>query len=166
MGVSIREPLRRFAAESLERFPRGALGALCVLAWLLVPVVAPGGEPASNVQTSAGAASDSLGLAVDEIVFCAAIKDKQPTGVADTFPSDIYGVYCYTRLVGAAGPTSVKHVWYRGGARVTAKTLAVRASPWRTWSLREMPEEWKGEWRVDVVSPDGEVLASRKFVTR
>ena len=178
-----------FLRQSLRRCSATLPCALCLGASLLIPARVPGGEqgaaqagaaqPGAAQVTPAGpaagagpacaiqsAARDTLGLAVEEIVFCAAIKDRRPAGVADTFPSDIYGVYCYTRLVGAVGPTSVTHVWYRGETRVAAKTLAVKASPWRTWSLKEMPEEWKGEWRVEVISPDGAVLASRKFVTR
>jgi len=103
------------------------------------------------------------GLEVGEIVFCAAIKDRAPEAVADTFPADIYGVYCFTKVVGARDTTSIRHVWYRGGQKVAERRLAVRSSPWRTWSSKEMKEEWRGEWTVEVVASDGRSLASRKF---
>jgi len=106
---------------------------------------------------------EAPGLSVGEMVFCAAIKDKAPEAVADTFPSDIYGVYCFTRIVGARDTTSIRHVWYRGAEKVGERRLAVRSSPWRTWSSKEMREEWRGEWTVEVVASDGRPLASKKF---
>lgn len=187
MGGSLKDPLGRALRRCSWTCSRGAMGTLptlCAAAWLVIPAAALGADPAPTTapaavmaetparaeaaDTSGPAPSEPApsGLRVDEMVFCAAIKDRQPAGVADTFPSDIYGVYCYTRVSGAVAPTSVSHVWYRGDARVAAKVLAVKASPWRTWSLKEMPEEWKGEWRVEVVSPDGAVLASRKLLMR
>jgi len=109
---------------------------------------------------------DAPELAVEEIVFCAAIKDRAPAAVADTFPADIYGIYCFTRLVGAQDTTSIRHVWYRNGEKMAERRLAVRSSPWRTWSSKEMREEWQGEWTVEVVASDGRSLASRKFFLR
>jgi len=138
-----------------------SLGVVCILAWLLAPPASLGGE-----ADSARAEAEAPGIRVEPMVFCAAIKDREPAGVADTFPSDAYGIYCFTRVVGAPGSTSVSHVWYRGEALVASRSLAVRASPWRTWSLIELKEPWKGDWRVDVLSAEGEVVASRKFATR
>jgi hypothetical protein len=145
---------------------RCPLGALCILAWLLVPSALPGGQVAPDSTAPDSAAPDTLGLQVDRMVFCAAIKDKEPAGAADTFPSDIYAIYCFTRVVGASAPTSVKHVWYRGGKVVSTKSLPVKASPWRTWSLKEMRQDWTGEWMVEVVGRDSTVLASKQFVVK
>ena len=120
-----------------------------------------GAEPGASPNLAS--AASKAGLAVEELVLCAAIKDRSPAGVADTFPADIYCVYCFTKLAGTRGATAIKHVWYRGGTKTAETGLAVKFLPWRTWSMREMRKEWKGEWRVDVVGPDNVVLASKKF---
>jgi len=133
-----------------------ALGTLVMLLAALSPGTAA--EPSLS-----SAADKNAGLAVEELVFCAAINDRSPAGVADTFPADIYSVYCFTRLAGTRGAAVIKHVWYRGGTKVGETGLAVKSLPWRTWSTREMRTEWKGDWRVDVLGPDGTMLASKKF---
>jgi hypothetical protein len=118
------------------------------------------GTPGGKAETGQAA---KAGLAVDQVVFCAAIKDRFPAGVADTFPADIYGVYCYSRVTGASDTTAVRHLWYRGETKMAERRLPVRSSPWRTWSAKEMRKDWSGDWRVDVVGPDGTVLASKRF---
>jgi hypothetical protein len=101
--------------------------------------------------------------AVDEMVFCAAIKDRTPVTVSDTFPSDISAVYCYTRIVGARDSTAVTHSWYHGDTKVVDVNLPVRSSLWRTWSRKTIAPGGRGEWKVDVIAPDESVIASKKF---
>lgn len=144
------------------RSPLLAMGTLVICLVGSSPGLA--GEP-----TLAGAAGAKGGLGVEQLVFCAAIKDRSPAGVADTFPADIYSVYCFTRVVGAVGAgdtTVIRHLWYRGETIAAERRLVVRSSPWRTWSAKEMRKDWKGDWRVDVVASDGTVLASKKFYLR
>jgi hypothetical protein len=135
--------------------------------WLVAASPGLAGEP--TLAGTAGAAGSpaatvaTANLAVQELVLCAAIKDRSPAGVADTFPADIYSVYCYTRLAGTGGTAAIKHVWYRGETKAGEVRLAIKSLPWRTWSTKEMRKEWKGGWRVDVVGPDDTVLASKKF---
>ena len=137
------------------------------LAWLAGAPAVDAGEPA--LTGTSGAAADKVrmaekaGLAVDQVVICAAIKDRAPVGVADTFPADIYSVYCYTKLTGAPQTTVVNHVWYRGETKMAERRLPVKSSHWRTWSTKEMRKDWNGDWRVDIIGPDGTVLASKKF---
>jgi hypothetical protein len=139
-----------------------AMGALVVS--LATPSLGLAAEPGlAGAEPSLATADSKAGLAVEDLVFCAAIKDRSPAGVADTFPADIYGVYCFTRLTGTRGATAIKHAWYRRGTKAGDVGLAVTRLPWRTWSTKEMRKEWKGDWRVDVLGPDGTVLASKKF---
>jgi hypothetical protein len=102
-------------------------------------------------------------LEVREMAFCAGIKNKAPVAVADTFPSDVYSVYCFTRIVGAKDTTAVVHTWYHEGEKMAGVRLPVRSAVWRTWSSKRMWSELRGEWRVDVTTPGGEVIESKKF---
>jgi Protein of unknown function (DUF2914) len=142
-----------------------------VMGALVLSLVAPSLGLAAEKGLAAGpegasAGSAKAGLAVDEVVFSTAIKARSPAGAADTFPSDIYSVYCFTRLSGTRSPSSIKHVWYRGGVQQGVVALTVKSLPWRTWSEMEMRKEWKGDWRVDVVASDGAVLASKHFLLK
>lgn len=109
------------------------------------------------------ALSGEITLSVDQMDFCAAIKDRAPVTVADTFPADIFSIYCYTRVLGAHDTTAVVHSWYRDSTKVAEVELAVKSPVWRTWSSKKMIPEWRGEWKVEVTAPDGSVIASKSF---
>jgi hypothetical protein len=113
----------------------------------------------------AGACAGSEeGIRVAEMELCAAVRDRTPVGVAESFPSDIARVYCFTRIVGAQDTTSVEHVWYYGKTEMGRVNLTVKSSSWRTWSTKRMAPDWKGTWRVEVVESDTTVIASKEFV--
>ena len=128
---------------------------------IVTPSIAITGE-----VTQVGGSPAKLDMTVEELVLCAAIKDRSPAGVADTFPSDIYSVCCYTKLAGSRDTPSITHVWYHGRTKMAEMKLAVRSLPWRTWSSKQMRKDWKGEWKVEVVTSDGVVIASKKFFKR
>jgi hypothetical protein len=102
-------------------------------------------------------------LTVDQMVFCAAIKDRTPITVSDTFPSEIAAVCCFTRISGAEDTTEVVHSWYHGKTRIVDVSLPVKSPLWRTWSRKTIAPGGRGEWKVEVIAPDGSVIASKKF---
>ena len=113
----------------------------------------------------AGACAGSEGgLRVEQMEFCAAVRDRAPVGAAGTFPSDIARVYCFTKIAGAQDTVSVDHVWYFKDREISRVSLEVKSASWRTWSTKRMAPEWRGPWRVDVVESDTTVVASKEFV--
>lgn len=90
------------------------------------------------------------------------VAAKALAGAAESFPSGTASVVCFTKITGAAD-TEIEHVWYKGNTEMTRVKLAIKGSPYRTWSVKTLPAEAKGDWRCDVVQ-DGKVLHSVKFV--
>jgi hypothetical protein len=120
---------------------------------------------AAFVLTGACVGSES-GLGVEQMEFCAAVRDRTPVGVAEAFPADIAQVYCFTRIVGAADTTAVVHVWYYDNKEISRVDLPVKSASWRTWSSKKMAPDWKGTWRVDVMENDTTVVASKEFILK
>lgn len=118
---------------------------------------------AAFVLAGACAGSES-GLRVEQMEFCAAVRDRMPMGAAGSFPSDIARVYCFTRIAGAEDTVRVEHVWYFKDREMSRVGLAVKSASWRTWSTKKMAPDWKGTWRVDVVESDTTVVATKEFV--
>jgi hypothetical protein len=102
-------------------------------------------------------------LAVDEMVFCTAIEDRQPTGTDSTFSNTVEQVYCFTKISGSVEETSITHVWYYENEEKARVQLSVKAKSWRTWSSKAIWKTWTGKWRVDVESSTGDVLMSKEF---
>jgi hypothetical protein len=111
-------------------------------------------------------AQEGSGLKVDEMVFCTAVQDRAPSGADTAFASVVDNVYCFVKVTGAADTTSITHVWYYQDKEVARVELPVRSSSWRTWSMKRIPPEWQGKWRVDVLSAAGDMLKSAGFIIK
>ncbi len=111
-------------------------------------------------------AQEEAGLRVDEMVFCTAVQDRAPSGADTAFASIVENVYCFVKVGGAPDTTSITHVWYFGDREMGRVELAVKSVAWRTWSSKKIAPEWQGTWRVDVLSPAGDVLKSGEFAIK
>jgi hypothetical protein len=132
----------------------------------LLSVVATGFALAELPETSDAPELTEADINVDEMVFCAAVKDRNPVGVADTFPADIYSLCCFTTITGVKDTTVIRHRWHWGGKPLADVELPVRSAHWRTWSRKRMLPGWKGEWRVDIIAADSAVIESKRFVLK
>ena len=101
---------------------------------------------------------------VDELAVCTAVENREPVAADTSFAADIGTLYCFTKISGAAADSSISHVWYHNNEEMARVKLNVRADVWRTWSSKRIAEDWTGNWRIDVESSAGSVLASKKFV--
>ena len=122
-------------------------GIVLASAALFVPLV-------SSAQTE---------LTVAEAAIAPEVVDRTPVGADTTFASDVGRLYCWTRITGAEGETTVHHVWFHGDEERADLELSVGASSWRTWSNKTIMPEWTGDWRVEVRDADGNVLETIRF---
>jgi Protein of unknown function (DUF2914) len=78
--------------------------------------------------------------------------------------ASVKALYCFTRLTSESGEeTTIKHVWFRDGAKVGEYELPVKGERWRTYSKKAVDKGLTGEWRVDVLDSEGKLLKSVKF---
>jgi hypothetical protein len=115
-------------------------------------------DPAQNAQPAAQPA-----IRIEDAVVCQDVVDRAPVGSADVIPKESQKIYCFTRVVGAQGETSVTHNWYHKGALKASVALDVRSSNWRTWSAKSLKPEYEGEWMVEILGEDGAPLESIVF---
>jgi hypothetical protein len=79
------------------------------------------------------------------------------------------GRYYYLTRVAAPGAAQVEHRWYRGDRVVQAVPLAIRGggpAGYRTYSRQTVLDTQPGEWRVEVRSAAGAVLAEERFTVQ
>ncbi len=108
-------------------------------------------------------AQDNNGLIVETIQICTSVEDRAPVAEGSVFTGDVERLYCFTGIKNSGETTKVVHVWYYKDKEMTRVQLAVGTPTWRTWSSKRILPSWTGEWRVDVLSADGDVLASKTF---
>lgn len=108
-------------------------------------------------------AQQTADLTVAEAVITSNVVDRVPADTLTTVAADAGQVYCWTRITGATGEVEISHVWYRGDEEVARTPLRVASADWRTWSSKKIDPSWTGDWRVEIVGPDGTVLKTVSF---
>ena len=101
-------------------------------------------------------------LAIEDIVMCSSIEDREPSGINTVFSDDLEKIYCFTKIIGATDTTSVNHVWYMGDQQVASVNLAIKSASWRTWSSKMIGNSL-GNGRVEIVDEDGTMLGKAEF---
>ncbi len=124
------------------------------LAW--IPIMALG----FAISTPAMAQQS---LAVEESTISRDVVDRMPVQPGATFTTDVGRLFCWTRITGAEGQTSVHHVWFLEDEEMADVELNVGAASWRTHSSKAIQAEWSGNWRVEVRDPEGTVLETIRF---
>ncbi|RLB76720.1 MAG: DUF2914 domain-containing protein, partial [Deltaproteobacteria bacterium] len=93
-----------------------------------------------------------------EASICLDVVDLQCQGGDTIFSSSLGKLYCFTRIVGAKEPTTIFHVWYHGQKQRARVPLQVNSSNWRTYSSKIIQAHETGDWRVEVLGPNDELL--------
>ncbi len=117
--------------------------------------------PAAAPAAKAEAAAPSLNISRMEIA--AAVENRQPTGIAASFPANTEKVFCYLELKDVPKDTTITYVWTLGQNEMGKVNQPVKkSSRWRTWGNKTIAG-MKGDWKVDVLDESGAVLKSATF---
>lgn len=103
---------------------------------------------------------------IADAVLTTAVVDRELTDRVEVFPRQNGILYCYTRVVGAAGETVVYHLWYYGEELMSRVELPVKSPNWRTWSSKKLLENWPGDSRVEIQDAEGNLLKEMSFELR
>jgi hypothetical protein len=122
-------------------------------------------EPDAEGAEEVGGVAPS-GLVVLRAYICKGIDESEPTEAGKSFipaPDGVLRLCCFSEVGGAARPDTVFHVWYWGDREMARVPLRVQGARWRTWSAKRIVDEWRGDWRVDIIDRDGFVLKRLMF---
>jgi hypothetical protein len=107
--------------------------------------------------------AQSRALEVVEGLITTQVSDRQPVDSVQSYPAASGKLFCFTRIAGAIEGAQVFHVWYRGDQEMARVKLLLRSSDWRTWSSKSLLPSWSGDWRVEVVDSEGNLLQAIPF---
>lgn len=94
--------------------------------------------------------------------FTTRIAKRFPTDEILTLENPHQPISFFSELRGMSGK-EITHRWLYGGNVVFQSTFNILADDWRAWSTQLLPVDRAGTWKVEVVDPDGKVLATREL---
>ncbi len=102
-------------------------------------------------------------LEFSEFVIATGVEDLTPQNIAEVFSSSHDKLYAFCRVSNAQENTTILHQWYYGNKLMATVPLLIKSASWRTYSSKNIIPAWTGEWRVDITTEDGLLLASLTF---
>ncbi len=102
-------------------------------------------------------------LTAQDVSICLDVVDRSCVDGSDLFPAHVGKLYCFTRICGAQGYVEISHVWYFADRERARVKLGVDSADWRTYSSKIILPHEIGDWHVDVLGPEGELLKVIKF---
>lgn len=108
--------------------------------------------------------AQAAGLTVADATITTAIENQMPVDKIDVYPADYGKLFCFTRILGADEESRVTHVWYYQDDEMARVSLTVGSADWRTYSSKRFLPQWAGQWKVVVLDPQDQVIATIPFV--
>ena len=106
---------------------------------------------------------ESLDISVVEFVITDAIEGREPVKTPLEMTATPDRLFAFTRIDSKTTHT-ITHVWYRDDKRVADVPLDIGiSSGWRTWSSKAIVPSGPANWRVEVISEGGTLLAETRF---
>ena len=126
-------------------------------------------EPASPAMPATPenpptAPAPAAALAISRMEIASSVENREPVGIAASFPETQEKVYCYLEFKDVPQDATVTYVWTLGQNDMGKVTQQVKkSSRWRTWASKTIGG-MKGNWKVDVMDESGAVLKSATFM--
>jgi hypothetical protein len=104
-------------------------------------------------------------LAVTDIAVTTRIVRGNPVDSVQSISSSaVKDLYCFTKIAATDdAERQIVHVWYHEDEVVTRSILPVRGTSWRTYSKKTIASGMTGNWRVEVLDAEGNLLKTIKF---
>ena len=95
-------------------------------------------------------------------VFTTGVENREPIDQVTFVETDVSRIYFFSDLRGLTGQ-KVRHRWSYQGEVVAEVEFSVGGPRWRVWSSKELRPQKVGDWTVEIVLENDEVLASETF---
>jgi hypothetical protein len=100
---------------------------------------------------------------IARLVVGTGVENREPVGVAGTFPATTEKVYCFLEAAEILKDTEISFVWFQGEKEMLKTNLPLQTGPkWRTFADKNIGG-MKGDWKVEVRDVKGNLVKDIKF---
>ena len=106
---------------------------------------------------------EATGFMISRAVVGTGVENREPVGVAETFPGTTKKVYCFLETANIDKDTEVSFIWFHGQDEKLKTTLPVKEGKrWRTYAEKNL-RGLTGDWKVEIKDAAGNLLKQIKF---
>jgi len=120
-------------------------------------------QAAAKTAVEAKPAAKPVDLEITRAAICRQVVEREPVDAGTSFESPVEKLSCFTHVTGAQDPVEIYHVWYFAEAERAVVKLKVNSVSWRTYSTKIIQPHEIGDWRVDVLGMEGDLLKAVHF---
>lgn len=120
-------------------------------------------QVAAKTAVEAKPATKPADLEITRAAICLQVVEREPVDAGTSFESPVEKLSCFTHVTGAQDPAEIYHVWYFAEAERAVVKLKVNSVSWRTYSTKIIQPHEIGDWRVDVLGQEGNLLKAVHF---
>ena len=94
--------------------------------------------------------------------FAMEIKDRTPLNIIEELDNSFGKIYFFTNIRNLQGQ-SIRHRWIYKNKVMAEVEFDINGPRWRVWSSKTLWPTWLGEWSVEVLNANSEVLYKKEF---
>ena len=94
--------------------------------------------------------------------FAMEIKDRMPLNIIEELDNSFGKIYFFTNIRNLQGQ-SIRHRWIYKNKVMAEVEFDINGPRWRVWSSKNLWPTWLGEWSVEVLNANSEVLYKKEF---
>lgn len=119
--------------------------------------------PPENFTSVPQSTDNNLSIQVVESAFTSDTQNAQPVDFLTQVDANRNKIYFYTRIAHGEGQKII-HRWLYGDRIMAEVPLKIRSDLYRTRSSKNLAPGWQGQWRVQVLDEQGNMLHERSFI--
>ncbi len=94
--------------------------------------------------------------------FTTGVKDRVPQDNIISTDNTLTKIFFFTDVRNLKD-TVITHRWIYKDRIMADVTLSIGGNRWRTWSSKNLWRTWVGDWSVQVLTQEGELLLEKSF---
>jgi hypothetical protein len=159
---------RRGSSAGLRTGRARAIARVLIPLIALTPIAVTGGLASRSALAQGDALNDPTEQAEEAsgpsatAQFTTAVENREPVDQVTFVPNEARQISFFSELQGLGGRT-VTHRWSYQGEIVAEVPFDVGGPRWRVWSTKDLKPDWIGDWTVEIVLDDGEVIGAETF---
>jgi hypothetical protein len=99
---------------------------------------------------------------ISQAVFAQAVKDREPIEIITEADNSLGKIYFFTNIRHLKGD-KITHRWSYKGKVKAEIDFDIKGNRWRVWSSKNLWHRWTGQWKVEVVNQNNQVLLTKTF---